>query len=558
MRKWTLAIAAGAALALSACGGGGGGTASTEQAPAGAQPGAPGPAATAGTAATTGTPARPASVRVQGRVRFESIPVRAGVGLDPGGRSLKPARGLTLEWVDTAGRSLAKTRTDAAGAYAVTLPARASAVLQIYASMVQSEGTAGRWQVEVLDNTAQGALWGVKSAPLPIGNGDQTVDTVIPAGWMTRPDGGSAVVAALRLAAPFAILDTVYENQARVLAATPGTVFPPLAVLWSPANRPSTRVDPATGEFLGTAFQPLETIGVMVLMGRQGVDTDEYDGTVISHEWGHYFQRAFGRDDSVGGSHRSGDLLDRSVAFSEGFSTAWSGIALGQDEYVDSFGERQGDTVTIALGTPPTQDAGWFNEHSVRYLLWKLQARFGAGPLLQAMRGPLRTGAAATGIHAFHAALKLVSPVAAEVLAALLPAQGIQPGADAWGVGETNHGGSTVALPMARPLLPGVPLPGVCVSNALDPRREHNKLGEIAYLRLSVATAGSYRVTVSGPQASDPDLRIGDGSGTVALAVDAAPAVQAASAQLAAGDYLLAVRDKNLSSDSTCFTVAIQ
>ena len=76
------------------------------------------------------------------------------------------------------------------------------------------------------------------------------------------------------------------------------------------------------------------------MLGKENVDTDEYDASVIAHEWGHYYQSAFSRDDSPGGAHSGGDRLDRRVAFSEGWGNAWSGIALARSNYTDSSGDR--------------------------------------------------------------------------------------------------------------------------------------------------------------------------------------------------------------------------
>ena len=86
-----------------------------------------------------------------------------------------------------------------------------------------------------------------------------------------------------------------------------------------------------------------------MILGDAGVDTDEYDESVIIHEWGHYLQTILSRDDSIGGPHGSGDLLDMRVAFSEGWANAYSGLASNRDVYSDTSGRNQGDGFTLSL-----------------------------------------------------------------------------------------------------------------------------------------------------------------------------------------------------------------
>ena len=68
-----------------------------------------------------------------------------------------------------------------------------------------------------------------------------------------------------------------------------------------------------------------------------GGDTDEFDQSVIAHEFGHYVEDRFGRSDSIGGDHGgSATLLDLRVAFGEGWGNAFSGMVLGDPIYRDS------------------------------------------------------------------------------------------------------------------------------------------------------------------------------------------------------------------------------
>jgi hypothetical protein len=116
---------------------------------------------------------------------------------------------------------------------------------------------------------------------------DQTVDLTAPTGW----DG--AAYTNPRVAAPFAVLDAIYNGILLVVAEDPNANFAPLDAFWSPANSTTTgsgtfdeRVD--SGE-LGTSFYSGDRL---FLLGMDGDDAEEFDDHVIVHEWGHYFRTA--------------------------------------------------------------------------------------------------------------------------------------------------------------------------------------------------------------------------------------------------------------------------
>ena len=77
--------------------------------------------------------------------------------------------------------------------------------------------------------------------------------------------------------------------------------------------------------------------GIYILGDFAAGDTDEFDQSVIAHEFGHYFEDRFGRSDSIGGDHGgSATLVDLRVAFGEGWGNAFSGMVLGDPIYRDS------------------------------------------------------------------------------------------------------------------------------------------------------------------------------------------------------------------------------
>lgn len=538
------AFAALIAGALSGCGGGGGGS---------AEPAAAVPAATAAQAlpvAPSGNgPAVVATTAViSGKLSFASVPNASGA-LQYGLAVDKPARGITVQALDPSDRVVATGVSDSNGNYQLTVPQPSLVAIQVLAEMKRS-GSGAAWNVAVRDNTQGNGLYALKTLPLAVTASGVRRDIVASSGWSAGSYSGT------RYAAPFALLDTVYTAQQKVLSAAPSAVFPALSVYWSVNNLPSSG-NLALGQIGTSFFSGWGTDPAIYVLGKANVDTDEYDASVIAHEWGHYYQSAFSRDDSFGGSHASGDKLDRRIAFAEGWGNAWSGMALARSNYTDSYGPAQasGFAQDLTVGAPG--DKGWFSEASIQYVLWKLHAAAGFQAIHNAMAGPLRTSAAVTSIHAFHAALKTVSASAGNLLAPLLAAENIASAADPWGSTETNDGGLALTVPMYRALIIGTPLSGACVSNAFGQDPGDNKHGNYTYLRFTVAASGNYQINVSGPAGTDPDFAVFNTGGYLAGAATSTPGSEIKSIALQAGEHVLAITDYNNQSASTCFTASV-
>lgn len=530
-RKWllpALALLGGVLAALGGCGGGGGG---------GGGGFFPLPPATQPSLATT--------VVLSGTVSYESVPNPAGP-LVYAASAFRPVRGAVVEIVEEATAAvLVSTTTDGMGTYTTSVPARTSVVVRVKAQLLQT-GDGARWDVSVRDNTRAEALYAMETPAFASGSQALVRDVQAPSGW----NGTS--YASLRVAGPFAVLDTLYAAQAKVLAVAPTTVFPPLQVFWSIDNVPAAG-DPALGQIGTTFFRYTDGRHAIYVLGRENVDTDEYDASVIAHEWGHYYQSAFSRDDSPGGGHALADQLDRRVAFSEGWGNAWSGIALGRSTYTDAVGPGQARGVSIDLAAGPTSDPGWYRENSIQSVFWNLERQVGFQPIHAALTSSaFRHGAAVTAIHPFTAAFQQVAPGSAAVLAGLLAGQNIRfvgPG-DPFGMAETNDGGVAVALPMYGAAAVGS-VTTACVSNQAG---HGNKLGNHAYLRFTAPQARSYAIMVAGPVGTDPDFTVFQGAEIVTA--EGIGTTESRAVTLLAGESVLALRDFN--GTSSCFTVSIQ
>ena len=520
------------AVLLTACGGGGGGSIG-----AGLY-GIPPPVETT-------APPTNSAVRLSGKATFDSVPNPDGA-LDYGATTPKPVRGGVVEVLDTASEVIATTSTDAEGGYAVSVPAATSIVVRVRAQLLRV-GDGANWDVSVRDNTQSNAIYAMQTPAFATGQEDLSRDIHAPSGW----DGSS--YSAPRAAGPFAVLDTIYTAQAKVLSVEPDIAFPPLRVFWSVDNVPA-RGNPALGQIVSTSFTANSAGRSIYVLGKADVDTDEFDDSVVAHEWGHYYLSAFGRDDTPGGSHSPFDLLDRRLAFSEGWGNAWSGIALGRRIYTDAVGSGQGVGMRIDLGRGETYAAGWYREASIHSVLWLLDQQVGFRPINDALTGTaLKNGLALTSMHVFTAAFDLAAPASAGALASLLASQNISAASnDPFGRFETNDGGVSVALPMyIRANVGGST--SACVSNA---EGANNKLGSFVYLRFAVPAARNYAITVTGPAVANPDFAVYAGRQVASRQGRGASA--SALVGLSPGEAILAINDANNSSASTCFTVSIQ
>lgn len=511
-RLWLLALAA----LLASCGGGGG----ADEIPT-----------------STGT--------LAGTVSYDYVPNINGA-LSYNATVSKPVRGASVDIVNArSGAVVASATTDDNGHYSASVPSPLTVIVRVNAQLSRS-GSGPSWNVAVRDNTQANALYALESPSFSTGN-ISTRDLHAASGW------GSTRYTGERVAAPFAILDTVYSAMGKVLSVAPSTAFPPLSLYWSTRNAPSDGLI-SQGQIGTTSFVANPTGPIIYVLGLENVDTDEYDASVIAHEWGHYFMHAFSRDDSPGGDHDFDAFLDQRLAFSEGWGNAWSGIVLNRQNYTDSTGSGQAAGVNMDLSVNSETPKGWYGEAAVQTILWNLNNRDGFAGIYQAMTGGLGRTPAVTSIHSFAAAYGAAAPYGQGDLALLLAAQSVSTSTnDPWATGETNDGGVPIVIPIYRPATAGAGGAfNACVTNQ---NGADNKLGSFAYLRVAVPSARVYQISVTGPTNADPDFYVYAGS---RLAASESPGdSEMASVSLPAGDVVIAVDDAKNSSSNTCFTIRI-
>lgn len=314
--------------------------------------------------------------------------------------------------------------------------------------------------VKVVDNTNAQALYAISSDAQSVG-GNFIFDHNVPSGW-----GGSSYTGD-RKSAPFAILDSIYTTTKLVKSYVPDIVFPDLTVNWSINNRPSSSANYATGQILTSHYNRSYNDGELFILGKDGTDTDEYDRHVIVHEWVHFFEDKLSRSDSMGGSHRRGDIKDMSLAFGEGFATAISGIVFGETDnssnsanaiiYGDSFwgvhpntGQIVPTYSQIPMESGGDTSPGWFSEISVIQIIFDLADEMAEthdsitktlGDIINVMTGNQKTTEARTSIFSFINNFKINHPSDSTDIDTLLDNKNIEPITDDFGSTENNFNG---------------------------------------------------------------------------------------------------------------------
>ncbi len=502
----------------------------------------------------------PAQVSVTGTVTFDLVPHSPdAAGLDYHSTTEVPARGLQVQLLDEAGAVLDLATTSVSGSYSLEAPAETAVRVRVLARMLSTVAPA--WSFSVTDNTRNNTLYALDGQLASSGSEDSVRNLHAVSGW-----NGSGYDSQ-RPAAPFAILDAVYDAAQQVLLADPGVVFPPLELRWSTTNI-AVAGDLRQGA-IGTSYYSTDDQSIY-LLGLADNDTDEYDRSVITHEFAHYLEHQLSRTDSIGGAHSATTQLDMRVAFSEGWANAFAAIATQRPDYRDSIGIDQGNGLYFSVESNNYGNRGWFSENSVQKLLYDLfdtanevndNLSLGFTPIWQTLTQPSYIGfAGATSIFLFASELREHLGDSAAVTA-LLEREDIH-GSDAYGTGELNSGDSGLSLPVYQELMIGQDVQA-CSNQQLG---DFNGLDVRRYARFTLASNGRYQIKVirsDGMANANPDFVLWQGGELLALADSDENNHEELIQKLAAGDYWLEVYEQSNADQDiatgglVCFTVSL-
>lgn len=543
-------MAALAGALLSACGGGGG--------DGGGQP-------------------PPANVTISGQITFDRIQFDSvlGNGLNPASVVQAPARQVRVQAIGPSGSVLADVATDTSGNYSVSVPSNTSVFIRVRAEMIKT-GAAPTWNFSVRNNSTAGpddALYALDGQTASSGTANSTRNLNAPSGFVGNNYTGD------RTAASFAILDTVFRAKELLLSAAPNTAFPELRLFWSNENRPTVnRFCPDDGD-IGTSSYIVFSQGELDSCGQTNADgiyilgdftqgdTDEFDQSVIAHEFGHYVEDRFARSDSIGGDHGgAGDLLDLRVAFGEGWGNAFASMSLGDPVYRDSQ-DGMASEFFFSVETDDLTDQGWFSEASVQEILWDLfdpanepgdTVSLGFTPLFTVMTGAQVTTDALTSIYTFSTGIRPTTPAIDD----LLDGENIF-GTDDFGATESNDGGDAAILPVYKTIQLNAPI-NVC-SRSPGGNISTNKLGNRVFLRFSndatrlvTIQAAAANIGDGTVPATDPDIFVLRRGALVVLGVGTGSSETIDQVLLPAGLHIIEVYDFDIAGTlPRCMTVSV-
>ena len=496
------------------CGGGGGSSSSEPTSSATSVPtptltSTPMPTSTATALPEPTMTATPDSrIQISGAVTYDLVPnLPNDSALDYSNITERPARGVTVQLVSDAEQVIAESTTDDSGGYRFLVEPNTDVKLRVIAEI--KSGAEPGWNIRVTDNTRENSLYMMEGSLVNSGSANSTRDLHAPSGWTGFRYNET------RSAAPFAILDSLYMALQALLGVDSSIVLPPFEVRWSENNRVNVTNNLTSGRLTASFYNFVD--GNIYLLGFQDNDTDEYDRSVILHEFTHYLEHALSRSDNIGGSHTLTQKLDMRLVYSEGLANALAGVFGGVDIYQDSAGVGQAGGFHFSLeDATPGVTKGWFNEASVGRIIYDIAD--GASPsendnVNLGLNGIYNVITDVNYIQ--HTSLLSVFTFLDNVrnrevnmldeLNQLAENEDIH-GTDAFGANETNDAGIEY-LPIYRQMNAGETLTNICTNKRIV---EFSGLDVSRYIRLTIAESGNYVIsaTSNGSESDIKDPRV--------------------------------------------------
>lgn len=281
---------------------------------------------------------------IRGSASFQKVDVTDN-GLDTNSVTTVPIRNARVEVVDGTGELVSLDETDELGNFELPIPNQRGLTVRVLSQLRYLD-------VKVLNNFAGNAPYFIE-------------------GPVDLPQTGNIeLVDKRRSAGAFNILDALQKGNALITNAAPGLVPPSLTVYWSERNDAAALARLTNGAIRTTFFNP--STNSAYILGDRNTDSDEFDDSVILHEYAHLLAAKFSRDDSNGGIHFPGDSLDPRIAWSEGWADFFSAAARVSSIYRDSKAQNNVLRLDIEDNVPVGDHPGYASEASVAGLLWDL------------------------------------------------------------------------------------------------------------------------------------------------------------------------------------------
>jgi hypothetical protein len=279
--------------------------------------------------------------RVSGSFRYQKIPTDKGM-LDLDHPIETPSTGTKIDLVGPTGVVLASGTTDENGDYSikVSLPSATAVYIRALSENQNAKVMEVSKDIEYATVTPK----------------FQLADGQVVKKDFLAPDvakDGS------RIAGAFNILAALTKANSLIKQVFSAAMIPPVTIRWS------------TDYVKGTYFSA-QTDSAFI-NGRRDTDSDEFDDSVIIHEYGHFIAAKFSHDASPGGQHSLGQKKDPRLAWSEGWANFFASAVLDRSVYVDTLGPNGAENLTFDLEENTSSldgEPGYWSELSVASLLW--------------------------------------------------------------------------------------------------------------------------------------------------------------------------------------------
>jgi hypothetical protein len=494
-------------------------------------------------------------VEITGKITYDRVPSALSYGgiakLDYNNIQKVSSKRVVVKAIDEGGKILTQTTTDNNGNYSLQVKSNQVIKIRVYARMYKK----GSWDVSVVDNTNMKSLYVMEGKYHNSGSKRNIRNLHAHSGW----DGSNYT--ASRVAAPFAILDSIDQVMSKVRKADSHAKFPQLTVNWS-VNNIASGGDKDSGQIITSHYDGERGLWIL---GDANSDTDEYDDHIIIHEWGHYFEDQFSRADSIGGPHGPGEALDIRLAFGEGWGNALSGIATDNPIYFDTTGYAQGMGWFMDLEKGAQANPGWYSEGSVQRILYDLYDKtnethdhtsLGFKPLYKVLVKAQRNTPAFTSIFSFIDALKSENSGDRRNIDKTVGYEQISKITDCYGSHRTNSGNSEHTTPVYKNLQVGKTVL-TCSQNRYG---VYNKLGNRTYIKVTIEKEGDYQFDArpSGYGEQDPDMILYESNyphKDIAISPHEGRTTDVLAVHLKKGKYLLDVYDA--SYNNSCSNISL-
>ena len=568
-----LIVASIAAVLLVSCGGGGGGSNQSSSAVSSASVITPG---SSSSAPSTSTPPGSDLVLLKGSVTYERAqPIIVSAftaSLDYSNTITQPARSIAVQLLDDRDQVIAQTITDREGGYTFNAPSNALVKVRALAQLAAFDSS---YSLIVKDNTSNNAPYALDGRLVSTGSASEQIRELhAPLGW----DSAASAYTSPRASAPFAIADTLLKGIDLIRESDSSSVFPDLEVFWSVNNIAaggSLSGGSLSSGDIGTSFY-LSGRRQMYILGHADNDTDEFDSSILLHEFGHYIEDTLSRSDNIGGSHGLSRPSDLRVSFGEGFGNAFAAMSSGSRFYIDTLGngQQRGFNFNVESNNFPK---GAFMEGAVHSVLFDLvddasEENDGVALGFSALGSVLssdryRNFEVFVSIYLLADLLKQQQPAQSAAIDALLQRESIT-SLDAFGGGEVFDLGLSYVLPVHHRISSGETIE-VCSDNQIpgfSDAQEFNGFEVNRFVLLDIPARGRYEINATrsrGRATSDPDMQLNYRGNLIAFAGGSTNNTERLELAFERDVYVVAIHDVLNADDNSntgglvCFNVTL-